>query len=63
MAPFWRETELVQTKNIELKEELMIWRTKMQARLQGMVQLKGFNLLQISPNWFLGIWNLEPHLK
>jgi len=29
----------------------MIWRTKMQARVQGMVQLKGFNLLQMSPNW------------
>jgi hypothetical protein len=23
----------------------------------------GFNLLQISPNWFLGNWTLDPHLK
>jgi hypothetical protein len=24
---------------------------------------QGFNLLQISPNWFLGNWTLDPHLK
>jgi hypothetical protein len=24
---------------------------------------QGFNLLQISPNWFLGNWTLNPHLK
>jgi hypothetical protein len=28
----------------------MICRTKVQARVQGRVQLKGFNLLQMSPN-------------
>jgi hypothetical protein len=45
-------------KNKELKRELMIWRTKMQARVQGRIQLKGFNLLQMGPNWFLRIWTL-----
>ncbi len=24
---------------------------------------QGFNLLQISPNWFLGNWTLDPRLK
>ncbi len=24
---------------------------------------QGFNLLQISPNWFLGIWTLEPPME
>jgi len=33
----------------------MIWRTKLQAMVQGRVQLKEFNLPQMSPNWFLGI--------
>jgi hypothetical protein len=46
-----------------LKGELLIWRTKNQARDQGIVQLKNFNLLQISPNWFLGNWTLDPGLK
>jgi len=64
----------------------MIWRTKNQARYQGIVQLKdsicfksvqigskeirprysptqGFNLLQISPNWFQGNLTLDPRLK
>jgi hypothetical protein len=46
-----------------LKGELLIWRTKNQARDQGIVQLKKFNLLQMSPNWFLGNWTLDPGLK
>jgi hypothetical protein len=25
--------------------------------------IQGFNLLQISPNWFLGNWTLDPPLK
>jgi hypothetical protein len=24
---------------------------------------QGFNLLQISPNWFLGNWTLDPRVK
>jgi len=47
---FWRENQLFWTKTKELKGELMIWRTKMQARVQGKVQLKESNLLQMSPN-------------
>jgi hypothetical protein len=43
MAPFWRENQLVQTpKRVgekNLKRELMIWRTKMQTRVQGRVEL------------------------
>jgi hypothetical protein len=51
-------------KKTLLKGELLIWRTKNQAMDQGIVQLKeGFNLLQISPNWFLGNWILDPCLK
>jgi hypothetical protein len=38
-------------KNLNEKAELMIWRTKMQARVQGMGPTHGFNLLQMSPNW------------
>jgi len=35
MAPFWRENQLVQTpKKKKFKGELMIWRTKMLARVQ-----------------------------
>ncbi len=37
---FGRRDQLVQTKKKELKGELMIWRTKMQAKVQGKVQLK-----------------------
>jgi hypothetical protein len=33
MAPFWRQNQLVGTKKIELKGELQIWRTKVQARV------------------------------
>jgi hypothetical protein len=36
---FGRGNQLVQTKK-ELKGELMVWRTKMQAKVQGKVQLK-----------------------
>jgi hypothetical protein len=35
----------------------------MQARVQGQVQAQGLNLVQMSPNWFLGIWALELPLK
>jgi hypothetical protein len=35
-TPFWRGNQLVQTK----AKELMIWRTKIQARAQGVVELK-----------------------
>jgi hypothetical protein len=35
MAPFWRENQLVQTKKKkELGGELMIWKCKMQSRVQ-----------------------------
>jgi hypothetical protein len=37
------------------ERELIIWRTKMQVRVQGRDELKGFNLLQMSENWFLRI--------
>jgi len=40
MIPFYRENQLVRTqKNKSLKGELMIWRTKMQAKVQDKVQL------------------------
>jgi len=46
-----------------LKGEILIWRTKNQARNQRYSATQGFNLLQISPNWFLGHWTLDPCLK
>ncbi len=32
----------------------------MQARVQGTSHTQGFNLFEMSPNWFLGIWTLDP---
>jgi hypothetical protein len=32
MTPFWKENQLIQGKKKEFKGEIMIWRTKMQAR-------------------------------
>jgi hypothetical protein len=61
--PTWRENQWVQTKKTVLKGELLIWRTKNQAREPRYSTTQGFNLLQISPNWFLGNWTLDPHLK
>jgi hypothetical protein len=55
MAPFWGETQLVQTQKKKAKKEnFMIWRTKMQPR----VQLKDsicFKWVQISSYKF-GPW-------
>jgi hypothetical protein len=47
----------------ELKGQLLIWRTKSQARDLGTVQFKDSFLIQIGPNWFLGNWTLDPCLK
>ncbi len=63
MGSFWKGNHLVQTQKWELKGELMVWRTKMEARVQGCDPAQGFNLLQFSPNWFLGTWTLDVHLK
>jgi hypothetical protein len=53
---FWMENQLVQpTKN---KLKALIWRTKNEA-----LGTQGFNLLQISPNWFLGNWTWDLCLK
>ncbi len=46
-----------------LQGELLIWRTKNQVWDQGIGPTQGLNLLQISPNWFLGNWTLDFHLK
>jgi len=40
MAQFWGEIQLVQTQIKHLKGQLMIWRTKMQVKVQGTVELK-----------------------
>jgi hypothetical protein len=56
VLPFWRENQLVLTqKKQEGKGELKVWITKMQGNVQGKVQIQGFNLLQMSSNFFLGI--------
>ncbi len=41
----------------------LFWRQNQFGWDQGIVQLQGFNLLQINPNWLLGNWTLNPHLK
>jgi hypothetical protein len=47
-----------------LKGELPIWRTKNQARdPRYSSPTQGFNLLQISSNWFLGNWTLDTGLS
>ncbi len=55
-----RRTEL--NKKSVLKGELLIWKTKNQAKDQGTVHCptQGFNLLQLK---FLGNWTLDPPLK
>jgi len=56
VLPFWSENQLVLSqKKQERKGELMVWRTKMQSNVQGKVQTQGFNLLQMSSIFFLGI--------
>jgi len=64
MAPVLEENQLVRTKKTVLEGELLIWRTKNQARDQDIDSpTQGFNLIQMSPNWFLGNCTLEPRLK
>jgi hypothetical protein len=60
MAPVLEGKSIGSDHKTVLKGELLFWRTKNQARDQGTVQL---NLLQISPNRFLGNWSLDPRLK
>jgi hypothetical protein len=54
MAPVLERKSIGLDQKIVLKGELLIWRTKNQARGQGTVQLKDSICFQISPNWFLG---------
>jgi hypothetical protein len=44
------------------EKKLIIWRNKMQARVEGRVELKDSIYLKMSPNWFRGILNPGPHL-
>jgi hypothetical protein len=41
----------------------LFWRQNQFGWDQGIVQLQGFNLLQINPNWLLGNCTLKPRLK
>jgi hypothetical protein len=52
-----------QTNGAKRRAPDLIWRTKNQARDQVYTPNQGFNLLQISPNWFLRNWTLDPRLK
>jgi hypothetical protein len=50
MTPFWRENQLndtQKTKELKKERELMIWRTKMQVRIQGKDSTQG---LQFASN-------------
>jgi hypothetical protein len=51
MAPVLEGKSIGLDQKTMLKGELLIWKTKNQARAQSTVQLK--DLIQISPNWFL----------
>jgi hypothetical protein len=63
MAPVLKGKSIGLDQKTVLKGELLIWRTKDQAKDQRYNPTQGFNLLQISPNWFLGNWTLDPGLK
>jgi hypothetical protein len=56
---FWRENQLVGTKKTVLKGELLIWRTKNQARDQGIVQFKDSICFKAGTNWFLRNWTVD----
>jgi hypothetical protein len=55
MAPLLEGKSIGSYQKVMLKGELLILRTKNQARGEGVVQL--------SPNWFLGNWTLDTRLK
>jgi len=61
MAPFWMKKSIgtnPQRKKNEKKELIKRRAHNLKnegAKVQGMVQLKDSNLLQMSPNWLLGI--------
>jgi hypothetical protein len=60
MAPVLEENQLVQNKKTVLKGELLIWRTKNQARDQDIVQLKDsirLKSVQIG-SYEIGPWTL-----
>jgi hypothetical protein len=58
MAPVLEENQLVQNKKTVLKGELLIWRTKNQARDQDIVQLKdSIKSVQIG-SYEIGPWTL-----
>jgi hypothetical protein len=60
MAPVLKGKSVgLDQKNSAKRRELLIWRTKNQAKDQGTSATQGFNSLQISPNWTL----LDSHLK
>jgi len=50
MAPFWRENQLnrtQKTKELKGERELMIWRTKLQVRIQGKDSTQGIQFASI----------------
>jgi hypothetical protein len=61
MAPVLEGKSIGSDQKTVVNGELLIWRTKNQARDPG--TLPGFNLLHMSPNWFLGNWTLGRRLK
>jgi hypothetical protein len=53
MAPFWMKNSI--GSNPQRKKKRAHNLKNQAAKVQGMVQLKDSNLLQMSPNWLLGI--------
>jgi hypothetical protein len=58
MAPVLKGKSVGLDQKTVLEGELLLWRTKNQAKDQGTSATQGFNSLQISPNW-----TLDSHLK
>jgi hypothetical protein len=61
MAPFWSENQLIWTQqNRAQRRELMIWRTKMQARIQGWIKLEDSICFQWDQIVSLFFWPWTP---
>jgi hypothetical protein len=65
MAPLWRENQLVPTKQNRTELKRRAHDLKNQDARVGSPHspTQGFNLLQMSPNWFLGILDTGPYKK
>jgi hypothetical protein len=59
MASFWREDQLDEKGNKSSKESSWLGEPRCKPRSKAHCT-QAFNLFEMSPNWFLGIWTLDP---